>query len=219
MLPHTSSGYLIQIRGWRPVFYILSAVHLGIFFLHLFFGPETIYLHRYLHKTPEENQSEQAKQEGLEQFLGFRRYSTARFHIMEIIRPFTMVLRPVILLPAVACAMMFAYTVVETVRLIRTLCLLCTLLTRYYQVIFVPQKFHLTPGPFSLQFIALLIGALIGEPLAGYGGDKLVEWRTKRAGGERIPEYRLPLAYLGFLLSVVGMIGTLSCIYHSPHRC
>ena len=58
-----------------------------------------------------------------------------------------------------------------------------------------------------MQFIALLIGAIIGEPLAGYGSDLLVAWRTRRADGERKPEYRLPLAYPGFVLAIVGLLG------------
>ena len=63
-----------------------------------------------------------------------------------------------------------------------------------------------TTLPWWAYIIALLLGAVIGEPLAGYGSDLLVSWRTKRAGGERLPEYRLPLAYPGFVLAFVGLI-------------
>lgn len=65
----------------------------------------------------------------------------------------------------------------------------------------------------SLQFISLLIGGVLGEQIAGYGSDVLVNWRTKRAGGRRIPEFRLALATPGFLLSIVGVIGQHHCSF------
>ena len=65
----------------------------------------------------------------------------------------------------------------------------------------------MSPGQIGLQFIALFIGAVLGEQLAGLGSDMLVNYRTKRAGGVRRPDYRLPLAYPGVVLCMVGMIG------------
>jgi len=54
--------------------------------------------------------------------------------------------------------------------------------------------------------IAQLIGALLGELLAGVGSDYFVNWRTRRTG-ERVPEYRLAMVYPGgFLLSIVGLV-------------
>lgn len=81
------------------------------------------------------------------------------------------------------------------------------------------KVFHLSPGQISLQFIALLIGAVLGEQLAGLGSDLLVNWRTELAGGLRVPEYRLPLAYPGFVLSIVGIISKyMLCVFADSVR-
>ncbi|KAL4245865.1 hypothetical protein ABKN59_008794 [Abortiporus biennis] len=183
-------GYLVQIKGWRTEFYLLASIHLALFFAHLFFGPETLYPNR---APPGEG-----KEMGIDkherwysQYIHFHIYTKTPFRLVELWRPFAMAFRPVVLLSAVAYAITFSYTNV-------------------LMTIFVPQifgeVFHLTPGQIGLQFAALLIGAVLGEQLAGYGSDLLVNIRTRKAGGERLPEYRLPFAYPGFILAIVGLI-------------
>jgi hypothetical protein len=68
------------------------------------------------------------------------------------------------------------------------------------------KKFGLTPGQIGLQMFAQLIGGVLGEQFAGRGSDAFVNWRAKRTG-IRVPEYRLTLAYPGFLISIAGLIG------------
>mgnify|MGYP001604740030 CR=1 FL=1 len=66
-------------------------------------------------------------------------------------------------------------------------------------------KYGLNAQQIGLQFIAALIGSILGEPIAGYGSDKYIAWRTKQAKGQREPEMRLPVALPGFVLSVSGI--------------
>ncbi|THH29771.1 hypothetical protein EUX98_g4423 [Antrodiella citrinella] len=187
-------GYLVELKGWRTEFYLLAAIHLTIFFLHLFFGPETLYPERSLPSKELEQEKCEAPQSEIkwyDQYIGFRIYSKEPFHVREILRPFAMIVRPVVVLPSLAYAITCAYTSV----------LMSVLVPSIFGEIF-----HLTSGQVGLQFIALTVGAVIGELLAGRGSDMLVNWRTKRAGGKRLPEYRLLLAYPGFIFSFIGLI-------------
>lgn len=74
----------------------------------------------------------------------------------------------------------------------------------------VGQKYKLNSQQVGLQFVAALIGSGLGEPLAGFGSDRFMEWRTRRAQGKREPEMRLPVALPGFIISV-------SSEYRSSH--
>lgn len=44
------------------------------------------------------------------------------------------------------------------------------------------------------------------QPIAGFGSDRYMSWRTKRHGGERRPEYRLPFSIPGIVLCFVGIL-------------
>ncbi|KAJ7754339.1 MFS general substrate transporter [Mycena maculata] len=184
------AGYLVQFKGWRSAFYLLAAIHLALFFTHLFFGPETLYLNR-LAPGKGFDEKEVAARTGWRRYFSFHVYDNRRITFAEICRPLIMVWRPVVVLPALAYAITFAYTNV----------LMTVLVPQLFG-----EKFHLIPGQIGLQFVALLIGGVLGEQLAGYGSDRLVSWRTKRAGGERVPEFRLALAPPGFLLAIIGLI-------------
>jgi hypothetical protein len=54
--------------------------------------------------------------------------------------------------------------------------------------------------------IAQLIGGTLGELVAGPGSDALMNWRSSKTG-TRLPEYRLPIIYPGFILSIAGFMG------------
>ncbi|KAJ7460933.1 MFS multidrug transporter [Mycena galericulata] len=183
-------GYLVQNKGWQSAFYLLAASHLLLFFAHLFFGPETLYLNRFAPGTGYD-EKEVTSRTGWRSYITFYVYDPRHISLGEVFRPLIMIWRPVVLLPALAYAITFSYTNV--------------LMTIQIPQLF-GEKFHLTPGQMSLQFISLLIGAVLGEQLAGYGSDVLVNWRTRRAGGRRIPEFRLALAPPGFMLAIIGLI-------------
>ncbi|KAI5476700.1 hypothetical protein MNV49_007358 [Pseudohyphozyma bogoriensis] len=68
------------------------------------------------------------------------------------------------------------------------------------------EKYDLNSQQIGLQFIAPLLGGVLGEPIAGWGSDKFVLWRTRQANGEREPEMRLPFALPGSTLAAVGLI-------------
>ena len=72
--------------------------------------------------------------------------------------------------------------------------------------LFIP-KFGFNPQQLGLQFLAIIIGNVIGEQLGGAMSDYWMNRASRRRGGTRPePEYRLWLSYFGFLLAIVGVI-------------
>ncbi|EIW81744.1 MFS general substrate transporter [Coniophora puteana RWD-64-598 SS2] len=206
------SGYLVQNKGWRSALFLLAAIHLGIFFAHFILGPETLFLDRTAPGQPY-NQDEVAKRTDWRSFYTLRVFSTRKYQTSEFFRPVIMITRPVVLLPTLAYSITYTYTNV-------------------LMTIFVPQlfgaAFGLTPGQIGLQFIALLIGSLLGELVAGRGSDAFVNWRARRrvAARDQVseadtniegqkesvvepvwhPEDRLMLAPPGFIIAIVGFM-------------
>ncbi|KAF8591658.1 MFS multidrug transporter [Ramaria rubella] len=179
-------GFLVQDKGWRAAFVLLAALHFGIFVAHLFLGPETLFIDRG-------NDTANVKPSRVRDHwyhVNFPIYDRTPIRKMEFIHPFLMAVRPVVMLAAMAYAVVFTYTNI--------------LVTTFVPQIF-GKKFNLSPGQIGLQMLAQLTGAILGELLAGPGSDAFVNRRAKRTG-LRVPEYRLLLAYPGFMLSIVGLI-------------
>jgi MFS family permease len=65
------------------------------------------------------------------------------------------------------------------------------------------EKFDLNAQEIGLQFLAMLIGAILGEVLGGRISDSIMNRRAKIAHGQRVPEFRLWISYLGFIC-VIG---------------
>jgi hypothetical protein len=136
-------------------------------------------------------------------YLGFRRIDPRPIPPSEFLRPLAMARRPAVLLPALAYTIVFAYAGV----------FITVLVPQFFQL-----KFGLDAAQVGLQFISLVVGAVLGEQLAGWGSDRLVLWRARRAaaargaGGAadveaaREPEMRLAASYPGFVLATVGLV-------------
>jgi hypothetical protein len=104
----SSVGYLVQFKGWRAAFHLLAAVQLAIFVAHVFLGPETLFLGRGGIDQEEESSLSQ-KRKRWHKYVHFSIYDRTPLQTIEFIRPFFMFARPVVLLPAMAYAFVFAY--------------------------------------------------------------------------------------------------------------
>lgn len=112
-----STGYLIQNKGWRSAFYLLAATHLGLFFAHLFFGPETLYPNRVpAGQAVEDNKPIEHQTGWREQYFAFKIHNRKPFDWQEIWRPFAMAARPIVLLSAFSNALPVAYMGLTFVR-------------------------------------------------------------------------------------------------------
>lgn len=83
----------------------------------------------------------------------------------------------------------------------------------------VPQllqvKFELNAQQLGLQFLGLIIGSLLGEQLGGFMSDMWMNRRAKSIGRKPPAEFRLWLSYIGFLLTIAGMVVFLVCTEHA----
>ncbi|KAL8283127.1 hypothetical protein RQP46_005905 [Phenoliferia psychrophenolica] len=179
---------------WAWFFTIALLLHSG---LYIFFGPETLYDRADRFANGSEKVSMDIEQpqstSKLAPYTTFKRWGTTPWSRMplETIAPLEMFLRLPVLLTTLAYAVAFSYSgVLLTVEIPALL----------------GRKYDLNAQQVGLQFVAGLIGSALGEPLAGFGGDKLMIWRTRRANGQREPEMRLPISFIGFLLTMVGIV-------------
>lgn len=106
------------------------------------------------------------------------------------------------MIPAVAYSMVFLFASVLTTVEIPQL---------------FAQKFGFNPQQLGLQFIAIIIGSIIGEQIGGYASDYWMGRREKKMEGRRpAPEFRLWLSYIGYLLAVCGVVVFLVRIQQAP---
>ncbi|KAG8881199.1 hypothetical protein FRB98_004511 [Tulasnella sp. 332] len=212
-------GFVVQQTSWHWIFWIISIVYLIEFVLYFFFGPETLFDRRQKRDeacttanvdiTPKSKEAEAqgdlsspstptsppAATPTLGQWrqdhLTIHRWDTTPWsHIpIEVIKPLAMIIRLPVVLPALAYAICFTFTAVLMTVEIPSL---------------LGVAYRLDAQQDGLQFIAAILGCVLGEPLAGWGSDRYMAWRQKR--GTREPEMRLWLSLPGFLLAIVGMI-------------
>lgn len=168
----------ILIRGNLD---LLAIIFIAEFFMYLFFGPETLYDRPVRTNSSSSDlpaASAPAKSKWYTPYVHFQRHDKTPWSRLpiECFQPLGMVFCLPVALPALAYAVTFTYS--NVLLTIETPALL-------------GRKYMLNAQQVGLQFVAYTLGALLGEPIAGWGSDKLVAWRTRRANGNREPEFRL----------------------------
>jgi hypothetical protein len=68
------------------------------------------------------------------------------------------------------------------------------------------QKFDLDAQGLGLQFISLIIGSVLGELVGGPLSDTWMRRKARKQDHRPAPEYRLWLSYIGFFLTIAGVI-------------
>lgn len=176
-------GFVAYHVGYRWIFWILAIVNGVQFIAYLFLGPETRYLRQGV-----PHQGSAFKQE----YLTFARLDPAPFSFYEFIQPLSLFRYTSIAVPTLAYTIVFGFASV--------------LLTVEIPQIFIP-KFGFNPQQLGLQFLGIIIGTIIGEQLGGALSDYWMNRRARAHPDARpSPEFRLWLSYLGFLLTIVGII-------------
>lgn len=155
--------------------------------LYIFFGPETRYIGADI-----QSQSSALKTE----YLTVRRIDPTPFKLSEFWHPLTLFTNIPVLLSAIAYSMVFLF---------------CSVLNSVEVPQLLQSKFELNAQQLGLQFLGLIIGSLLGEQLGGYMSDLWMNTRARKIGQKPAPEYRLWLSYVGFLLSIAGMVVFLIC--------
>ena len=162
--------------------------------MYLFLGPETRYLG---------NSDDDPKSAWKREYLTLRRIDPTPFTWFEFVRPLTMVMYPSVAVPAAAYSMIFLFgNILATVEVPHLL----------------QGKFGLNAEQLGLQFLAPIIGAVIGEQVGGSLSDFWMKIREKKIHQKPDPEFRLWLSYLGFTLTIVGCIVFLVCTQNAPEH-
>lgn len=69
----------------------------------------------------------------------------------------------------------------------------------------------------GLCFLSAVVGSLIGIPAGGHLGDKTADYFTKRNGGIREPEMRLPVLFLSSISTPLSLVLYGVGIHHQLH--
>ncbi|KAB8231308.1 putative MFS multidrug transporter [Aspergillus alliaceus] len=180
-------GFVAQRVGYRWIYWILAVINACEFILYIFFGPETRYIGADV--TPGASSFKQ-------EYLSLRRIDPTPFRLSEFVHPLSLFTNIPVLLAAVAYAMVFVFaSVLNSVEVPQLL----------------QSKFKLNAEQLGLQFLGLIIGSLLGEQLGGFMSDMWMNARARRIGHKPAPEYRLWLSYIGYLVTITGMVVFLVC--------
>ncbi|KAA8571080.1 hypothetical protein EYC84_000435 [Monilinia fructicola] len=175
-------GFVAVHAGWRWIYWILAIINGVQFTAYLFLGPETRYLR---HGTQHPRSSFR------EEYLTFHRIDPSPLRTYDFVHPLTLITKPCIAIPTLAYAMTFLFgSVLMTVELPQLF----------------GEKFAFNAQQLGYQFLALIIGSVIGEQLGGALSDFWMNRRTRQTGRPPAPEHRLWLSYAGFILTIVGAV-------------
>ncbi|KAJ7651384.1 major facilitator superfamily domain-containing protein [Roridomyces roridus] len=149
------------------------------FILYFIFGAETLYIHD--------------TQEAKAGFLGLRRIDPRPLTLEDFVHPFRFFLKPRVCLPAISHSMIFLWA---------------SIMPNILMPQIFPAKFGLDTQQVGLQFLAAIVGSVIGEQLGGRTSDWWMRRRQRALAGKAAapPEYRLWLSYIGCVLSIIGVV-------------
>jgi MFS family permease len=179
-------GFVAQRVGYRWIFWVLAVVNVCQLILYLFLGPETRYL----------GPSHSGLSTFRSQYMSIRRIDSTPFSLAEIVHP----LRLVVLMPVLVATVSYS-----------TVFLFASVMGSVEVPQLLQAKFDLNAQQVGLQFLGLVVGTLIGEIMGGHMPDMWMIMRTKQLGTRQPPEFRLWLSYVGYLMTIAGMVVFLVC--------
>lgn len=176
-------GFVQYHVGTMWIYFTFAIMNFIQFILWLL-ADETVYIRNH------NNHAIQPSTKGIMKWFGF--YSrTQPLHWTIFFRPLKQALNLNVSMAVIALAITFCYANIAL-------------------VVEMPQTFgalfHLNAQQLSLHYIALIVGSIIGEVLAGPLSDWWMKVCYKKRGGQRIVVDRLWLSYNGFIAVIVGLI-------------
>ncbi|KAK6459477.1 major facilitator superfamily multidrug-resistance protein [Scheffersomyces xylosifermentans] len=175
------TGFIQQHAGTKWIYFTFAIMNFIQFALWLL-AEETVYVR---------NRRNSVSASPIAKFLGFHKKSDKTFAFGLFFRPLKQALNFNVSMAVVAASVTFCYAnIVLVVEMPQVFGLL----------------FHLNAQQLSLQYIALIIGSIIGEILAGPLSDWWMARCIKKRGGKKVVVDRLWVSYNGFVLVIVGLI-------------
>ncbi|KAK9421628.1 putative Major facilitator superfamily (MFS) profile domain-containing protein [Seiridium unicorne] len=201
-------GLIVINHGWRVIYQVAAGLVGFVLVLAFFTFPETAYIreipsvaaaeHSTLDKPHGSNSSDlesstapqPRKQTYLESIRIFHRVWTAESLVKMFVRPLGLILLPPVLWAALVQSVTIGFVVAVT----------SNVASAY------STAYGFEPWQIGLCFIAAIIGSLLGIPAGGQLADMTADWFTKRNGGIRVPEMRLPAMTLCLVTAPLSLI-------------
>lgn len=172
-------GFVIKHIGVQWIFWIFAILNFCQFLTYLAIGDETIY-----------NPDNERKATGFWVKLIPRKISSNSLEPLDFFAPFSLVKYPRILIIACAHAITFCYGNIALI---------------VEMPIAFGEKFHFDAQQIGLQFIAIIIGCVLGEQVSGPMCDWFLE-HIRKSRGKSCPADRLWLSYISFVTIFAGLL-------------
>ncbi|KAJ5994704.1 hypothetical protein N7481_001681 [Penicillium waksmanii] len=172
-------GFVVKHIGVQWIFWIFAIINLCQFLLYLAIGDETVY-------NPD---NEREKVGALGKMLP-RQITSRSLSLRDFVAPFELVKYPRVLIAACAHAVTFCY---GNIALIVEM-----------PIVF-GEKFNFDAQQIGLQFIAIIIGCVLGEQVSGPMSDWFLH-RLRQKRGHSCPADRLWLTYIAFATIIAGLL-------------
>lgn len=193
-------GFVALRVGYRWIYYVLAIVNGVQLILYFFFGHES----RYVPGSGlnnDENTPSRKSSGFLGRYLNFGRIDPTPLGAVDFIRPLFLVIRPCVIIPAAAYAMVFLWASI--------------LISIEIPQIF-PESFGFNTQQVGLQNAAIIIGTVLGEQVGGPMSDAWMRLGSKSNNARHShPEHRLWLSYIGFALALAGVVVFLVQLDHA----
>lgn len=195
-------GFVTQHLGVKWIFAIFSIINFCQFLAYLLLNAETLYIRPDTTDYQNSNlckasESPKDKAGKINRFFIFRRINPTPFSLSSFYSPFLLARLSVVLIPACAYAIVFCYANIAVI---------------VEMPIVFGEKFHLNSQGTGLQFLAVIIGSVIGEQISGPLSDRFQRRREKwlqthGSKGKHVkPTHRLWFSYAGFATVIAGLI-------------
>ncbi|GJN72158.1 hypothetical protein PLICBS_006230 [Purpureocillium lilacinum] len=177
-------GFVAVRVGYRWIYWTLAITNGAQLLAYALLGSET----RYVHDPALEARP---RPSAAQRLLKFRRVDPTRLTWYDFLHPLTLVTNPNVAIAAVAYAMIFLWGCVMTTLMVPQI---------------YPQIWGFDAEKVGLQYIAFIVGTVIGELGGGFASDHWMRLASRREGAAPKPEFRLWLSYFGYLLTICGVV-------------
>ncbi|EON97942.1 putative mfs transporter protein [Phaeoacremonium minimum UCRPA7] len=189
------AGLITINHDWRVIYEVAAAI-VGFVLLVAFFAfPETAYIRDVPYTSPGQTQRAPSEKSGaavsdieqastpipprktyLQTLKVYNGKLTNESFLKMVVRPLGLICLPPVLWAALVQSVTIGFLVAVTSNVDAAF----------------EATYNFEPWQVGLCFISAVIGSILGIPAGGHMGDIVADWFTKRNGGIREPEMRLP---------------------------
>ncbi|KAI0456551.1 major facilitator superfamily domain-containing protein [Xylaria acuta] len=194
-------GLIVINNSWRVIYEVASALVAFVFLLAFFTFPETAFVRDgrpafAVHAPRKQDTATQPpaptpkKRSYLQSLKIFHGTLTEESLIKMFFRPLGVIVLPSVLWAALVQSVTIGFVVAVTSNVAVA-----------YSDAYDFQAWHV-----GLAFISAILGSLIGIPAGGQLGDMVADWFTRRNGGIRAPEMRLPAMSISLITTPLALV-------------